>query len=173
MSYFGQTYLAGAWDEDHDAIEQLISWKNNHYLSLNFNNVHDLKQSRDTSLACSIKQSLSERMDMCELFALIVSSKTMVVNKGSCRYCKNYVSENYCRVLSKTPVNKSFIEFECDKARKAFDEFRMKIIVLYNSCEVNQSYCPEVLREIGCHVAMKDVYGHFDYNKVKNAFENV
>ena len=70
MNYYRtKTDLAGAWDEDHDAIEQLYKWNENDFYSFEFKNVHDYTQSRDSSLACSIKGSLSDRMDRCKMFS--------------------------------------------------------------------------------------------------------
>ena len=52
----------------------------------------------------------------------------------------------------------------------------MKIVVLYNAASVDKSKCPEKLRSVGNHVAMKSYNNiwndyRFDYNKVKQAIE--
>lgn len=170
MNYYRtKTYLAGAWDEDHDAIEQLYKWNENDFYSFEFKNVHDYTQSRDSSLACSIKGSLSDRMDRCKMFILVVGEKTNRVTKGSCVHCRNYRPwYNYC-LSSKVQVNKSFVEFECDRAKRDYNEGKIKILVLYNSSYVFKDRCPESLRDIGTHAAMK-TGEYFDYQKVKTAF---
>ncbi len=169
MNYRTKTYLAAAWDEDHDAIEKLYSWNDNDYYSLEFRNIHDFKQSRDDSLPCSIKDSLSKRMDMCKLFILIVGEKTNKVTKGFCSHCRNYRSWSaYCS-SSKMQGNKSYIDFECDRAKRDYNDGKIKILVLYNSSYVYRDRCPESLRNIGIHQAMK-TNGLYDYQKVKTAF---
>ena len=76
--YRTKTYVAGAWTEDQDAIEELYKWNESAKYELSFVNVHDFKSARDGSLNCSIRKSLSERMDMCKHFVLIVGNKTKV-----------------------------------------------------------------------------------------------
>lgn len=166
MDFGTKTYIATAWDEDQDAIQQLLEWSENSCLFFEFKNIHDYKQSRDTSLSCSIKKSLSERMDMCKLFVLIVGDKTTSVTKGSCTYCRYY---RYSEKTTCTPTNKSFIEYECDKAKRDYERGKIKILVLYNSSSIYKYKCPESLRNIGYHCAMKE-QGVYNYKKVKLAF---
>ena len=47
----------------------------------------------------------------------------------------------------------------------------MKIVVLYNSSIEEKWKCPEILRNRGTHVAMKDRFGKYDYYAVKEALE--
>lgn len=169
MNYRTKTYIAAAWDEDYDAIEQLYKWNDNDYYSLEFKNVHDFIQSRNGSLPCSIKESLSKRMSMCKLFILIVGDYTDVVRKGYCLYCKNFqYNSSYC-LSSKLQSSKSFIDFECDRAKRDYCNNEIKILILYNSSYVKKWKCPESLRNIGVHEAMKS-NGSYDYQKVKKAF---
>jgi len=106
---------------------------------------------------------------MCKLFILIVGEKTNRVTKGFCSYCRNYRSWSaYCS-SSKLQGNKSFIDFECDRAKKDYLDRKIKILVLYNSSYVFKDRCPESLRYIGVHQEMK-TNGIYDYKKVKNAF---
>ena len=159
--YRNKTYVAGAWDEDQDAISQLYEWNDNDKYSLEFKNIHDFHQSRDTSLPCNIKKNLSNRMDNCNMFILIVGPKTNSVTRGSCFHCTEY---NYCKNSDTASIsNKSFVAFECDKARVEYDNHKIAILVLYNSSYVNKEYCPESLRDVGCHIAMKTPVN--DWNK--------
>ena len=64
MYYRTKTYLAGDWTGDSNAIETLKEWNRNKYLTLSFVDAHDFKSARDTSLNCTIKASLKQRMDM-------------------------------------------------------------------------------------------------------------
>lgn len=164
MIYRTRTYIAGARDEDEDAINQLYKWKNSNYWSLDFVDAHEFVQSRDTSNSCSIKHSLCDRMQHSKLFVLIVGPKTNKVKSGSCLYCSHYYNGR-CYSGNSLSFN-SFIEYECDKAIRD----GMKIIVLYNSSYVCKDWCPQIIKYKGIHVAMKNAYG-WDYTKVKAAFD--
>jgi hypothetical protein len=70
--------------------------------------------------------------------------------------------------------NRSFIQYECDKAVKA----GLKIIVLYNYANVDRSKCPEAVRYRGEHLAAYhlDYSGYaprkvWNYQSIKNAIE--
>ncbi|MDO4842480.1 MAG: hypothetical protein Q3982_07390, partial [Phoenicibacter congonensis] len=92
MAYRTKTYIAGDWDGDKDAIDQLYKWKESKYLSLDFVDAHDLHQARDTSLNCSIKKSLQLRLDVSKRFVLIVGEKTKNLRSGGCQLCSSYNS---------------------------------------------------------------------------------
>ncbi len=164
MYYKTRTYVTGAWDEDADAITQLYKWKESNYWSLDFVDAHEFKQARDTSNPCNIKKSLCDRMEHSKLFVLVVGPKTKSVNSGSCRYCSHYFN-NRCYSGGNVSFD-SFIDYECSKAVRD----HMRIIVLYNSNYVFKDLCPEVIRNYGIHIPIKNSYG-WDYYTVKNAFE--
>lgn len=170
MYYRTRTYIAADWDGDQSAVEVLYSWNNNKYLSLSFTNAHDLMQARDTSLNCSIKKSLKERMDASKTFVLIVGDNTASVRSGSCAYCKSYNSwGKYC-ARGYSVDYRSYIEYECDKAVEA----GVKIVVLYNSWQVDRNKCPQVLRNRGNHVSMwhwQNDQWQWDYQAIKNAIQ--
>lgn len=79
MFYRTRTYLAGDWDGDKNLIQQIYDWKRSGYLALDFTDAHDLTQSRDGSLNCTIKESLSKRMNESKTFVLVVGDKTNAV----------------------------------------------------------------------------------------------
>ncbi len=167
MVHRTKTYIAADWDNDFDAVERLHKWNDNPFYSkLDFVDVHEFVQARDTSLYCTIKRSLNERMDMSKTFILIVGSKTNSVTKGGCQYCERYVNlpwRPYCQ--SGNSVNyKSYIEHECELAIKN----ELYIVVLYNSNYVYKELCPKVIRDIGVHTAMKE-NGTYSYWKVRDA----
>lgn len=169
MIYRTKTYIAADWTGDVDSIEQLRKWNDSNYWSLSFVDVHEVKQARDSSLNCSIKRSLKERMDVSKTFILIVGNNTKTVSSGACRYCQSYNSwGKYC-ARGYSVDEKSYIEYECLEAIKA----RIKIVVLYNSTIVNKDKCPDILQLFGTHVAMvyKGTDGklYWNYNAVKNA----
>lgn len=68
-----------------------------------------------------------------------------------------------------------YIKYECDEALAAYNEGKMKIIVLYNSCSFNRSRCLEMLRNIGIHAPMGKVADdgkcYYNYQLVKDAFD--
>ena len=78
-----KTYIAGDWDNDYDAVEQLRKWNDGKYWSLSFVDAHDMTQSSDASQNCSIKKSLALRMDASKTFVLIVGDKTASLRSGS------------------------------------------------------------------------------------------
>lgn len=169
MVYRTKTYVAADWDSDFDAVEQLKKWKESQHWGLSFVDAHDFKQARDSSLNCSIKRSLKERMDASKRFVLIVSDHTNTVTGGSCRYCTSYYSRYGLCLRGYTVDLRSYIKFECDKAVEA----GIKIVVLYKSTSIDRSKCPEAVRYQGTHAAMlKRSCGkmEWDYSAVKSAF---
>lgn len=177
------TYIAGDWDNDKDAIDQLKRWNESNHWGLRFKDVHELTSSRDTSRACSIKNSLRERMSVSKTFVLVVGDSTKYLRKGSCEYCPekrwsslygiNYCSKGY------SYDTKSFVDYEIDQAIKAYNEGKMDIIVLYKAATVNKEKCPSAIWNYGYHTGMKSTqyypYTHidWDYGKVKAAFDSL
>ena len=168
MYYRTRTYIAADWSGDYDAVEQLHKWNNSKHWSLSFTDAHDLMQARDSSLNCSIKASLNKRLDVSKTFVLIVGSNTKTVRSGSCQYCGSYNSYTSRCAKGYYVDYRSYIEYECEKAVRD----GLKIVVLYNAASVNKSKCPDILKNIGTHVAMcfyNDGQYYWDYQSVKNA----
>lgn len=165
MVYRTKTYVAGDWTGDKDAIQKLYSWKESNFYNLDFVDAHEFHQSNDDSLNCSIKNNLRIRMNGSKKFILIVGEKTNTVTAGSCVHCSDYNSFKSSCSRGLTTSRKSYIQYECDKAYR--DD--MEIIVLYNYSYRAYSKCPEILKNIGKHVAMKKSDGTWDYNAVKEA----
>ena len=168
MAYRTKTYIAGDWDGDRDAIDQLYKWRENNRLSLDFIDAHNLHQSRDTSLNCSIKASLRQRLDASKRFVLVVGNKTKDLRSGGCQLCSSYNRWNHACARGHHVDYRSYVEYECEKAKND----GLDIVVLYNSIFVNINKCPDCLRRFGKHVAMqcyRDGKCHWDYNAVKDA----
>ncbi len=146
--YRTKTYIAGDWSGDRDLINQLYLWNSSNYWSLNFADAHELVQSRDTSRYCTIKSSLTDRLNSSKTFVLIVGEQTRNLTKGGCQYCDSYNSWNQRCVRGYNVDYRSYIEYECEKAKN--DD--LKIVVIYNSCSVKKEKCPEILRDTGNHV---------------------
>lgn len=163
-----KTYIAGDWDNDYDAVEQLRKWNDGKYWSLSFVDAHDVTQSSDASQNCSIKKSLALRMDASKTFVLIVGDKTASLRSGSCSYCDSYSAYSHSCMRGNGVSMKSFIEYECEKAKR--DD--LKIVVLYYAAAVDRDKCPDVLRWSGVHAPMlKRMNGelYWDYQSVKDA----
>lgn len=168
MAHRTKTYIAGDWDGDKDAIEQLHKWNDSNFWSLSFTDAHDLTQARDSSLNCSIKSSLATRLDASKTFVLIVGANTKTVRSGGCQYCGSYNSRTGSCTRGYYVDLRSYVEYECDKASRD----GLKIVVLYNAASVDKLKCPESLKNCGTHVAMcylKDRQYYWDYQAVKNA----
>ena len=137
---------------------------------IKFLDAHQLQQSYDSSLACSIKKSLKYRMDNSYKFVLIVGAHTETVSKGGCQLCPSYNSYGKYCVKGYNVDYRSFIKFECDKAI----EGGLRIVVLYNSTKVDRDLCPEVVRYKGTHQKMifRGIDGklYWDDNAITEAF---
>lgn len=169
-TYRTRTYLAADWDGDKNAIEKLHEWNNGKKWSLSFTDAHDLTQSSDDSLNCSIKASLDKRMNVSKTFVLIVGSNTKSRRAGKCTYCANY--KNSKCSTGHTVSNDSFIEYECKKAVR--DSKYLKLVILYNAATVDKAKCPDAIKDYGTHAAMqkmKDGKHVWDYQSVKTALE--
>lgn len=176
MSSYGvyrtKTYIAGDWDGDANAIQKLYDWKKSDWYNLDFVDSHSLTQARDSSLNCSIKRSLKERLDVSKTFVLVVGKNTNSVRAGQCAYCPGYRTYYYSLPScshNNSIDNRSYIEYECDKAKEA----GIKIVVLYNNSTVDRSKCPESLRNTGMHLPMcyrgHDGKEYWDYQSIKDA----
>jgi len=163
MTYRTKTYIAGDWTGDKNAIEQLYKWKESNFWNLDFNDAHEITQSSDDSLNCSIKASLRQRLNVSKTFVLVVGANTKSLRAGKCSYCpKNGECGN--------STNKSYIEYECDKAVRD----GLKIIVLYNAATADKTKCLDIVKIASTHVAMQrivDGQREWDYQAVKKALE--
>lgn len=168
MVYRTKTYIAGDWDGDKDAVDQIYKWNNSNFWSLSFTDAHDLTQARDNSLNCSIKSSLATRLDASKTFVLIVGSSTKNVRSGSCQYCASYNSWTGACARGYSVDLRSYVEYECDKAKRD----GLKIVSLYNAASVDKSKCPDTIKSTGTHVPMcyfENGKYYWDYQAVKAA----
>jgi hypothetical protein len=171
MNYRTKTYIAADWTGDKDAIDQLHKWNDSNYWDLSFQDAHDLTQSSDDSLNCSIKASLAKRLDVSKTFVLIVGENTKSVRSGGCQLCGSYNSWTKSCARNYNVDYRSYIEYECEKAIRD----NLSIIVMYNAATVDKSKCPDAVKNIGKHIAMcyyKEGKYYWDYNAVKNALSS-
>ena len=171
MVYRTKTYIAADFDNDKDAVDILHKWNDSNYWSLHFKDAHELQQSYDSSLYCSIKRSLKMRLDASKTFVLIVGDKTNCVTKGGCQNCSYYNSRTKLCLNNRSIDYRSYIKYECDEAVKA----GIKIVVLYNKTQVDKSLCPDAVKNIGTHQRMyykgTDSNYYWDYQGIKKAIE--
>lgn len=168
MVYRTKTYIAGDWDGDKDAIDQLHKWNDGNFWSLSFADAHDLTQARDNSLNCSIKSSLATRLNASKTFVLIVGSATKTVRSGGCQYCDSYNSWTGACARGYSVDLQSYVEYECEKAVRD----GLKIVALYKAASLDKSKCPDAVKSTGTHVPMcylKDGKYYWDYQAVKDA----
>lgn len=62
MPYRTRIYITGEWDGDSDAIGQIYTWNAGNKWSFHFVDAHSFRQCYDSSMPCTIKNSLSERI---------------------------------------------------------------------------------------------------------------
>ncbi len=176
MVYRTKTYIAGDWTGDSDLIEKLNEWNKNNHLGLNFVNVHEVTQSSDDYLKCTIKRSLRKRLSISKTFVLIVGEKTKHLRSGSCSLCRHYCSliqPPFC-LRNNIIDNRSYIEFECEMALEDYQDGKIKkIIVIYNGLtRPDYNRCPSILQNIGLHIAsdyIEDGVHKWAYLRIKNA----
>lgn len=168
-----RTYIAADWDGDRDLVDQLHRWNDSDYWGLHFPDAHELMQSRDTSKACSIKESLRKRLECSKTFVLIVGDSTCYVTKGSCRFCPSYNSYTKHCARGRGVDNLGFVQYECRYTWS--HQAVMRIVVLYNSAIVNRNKCPVLLRNVGVHVPALHFDSRlgraWDYQAVRRAIE--
>ena len=149
MVYRTRTYIAADWTGDIEIVNKLREWNNSGYYRLDFTDAHDLKSARDSSLPCTIKRSLAERLNGSKTFVLIVGKDTKNLTKGGCRYCSSYSAWYGSCSRGNSVDNRSYIEYECEKAIKD----GLKIVVIYNYANVDRSKCPDCIKYSGTHIS--------------------
>lgn len=143
MTLRTKAYIAG----DSDLIQRIYGWNEGSSWSLSFSDAHELAQSRDTSLPCSIKRSRKERLDASCTFVLIVGGKTSSLTAGGCRNRRSYSVYGHCH-RSGSIDHRGFIDYECEYAEKN----RLRVVVIYSSCKVDREKCPSSVRYVGTHI---------------------
>lgn len=162
------TYIAADFDNDENAVNH-IHWMKDKGI-IRFKDAHEIQQSNDSSLFCSIKRSLKFRLDNSYKFVLIVGDHTNTVTKGGCQQCESYNSYGKYCARGYSVDYRSYVKYECDKAL----ENELEIVVLYNSTIVDRELCPEVVRWKGLHKSMiyrgNDGKLYWDDSSIKMAF---
>lgn len=170
MPYRTRTYIAADWTGDKEVVDQLRKWNDSNYWGLSFIDAHDLTSARDTSLPCTIKESLRERLSRSKTFVLIVGDQTSSLTKGGCRYCSDYSSYfGSCNRGHKVDY-RSYIQYECEYAARNIP----KVVVIYNRASVSRPMCSEAVRYEGEHVPAyywENGKLYWNYQGIKAAIE--
>lgn len=170
MPYRTRTYIAADWTGDKDVVDQLRKWNDSNYWGLSFIDAHDLISARDTSLPCTIKESLRERLSRSKTFVLVVGDQTSSLTKGGCRYCSDYSSYFGSCNRGHGVDHRSYIQYECEYAARNIP----KVVVIYKRASVSRSMCPEAVRNEGEHVPAYCWEGgvlKWNYQGIKAAIE--
>lgn len=120
----------------------LRSWNDDPNNPVKFRDVHNITQARDTSLNCSIKESLRQRMSICKRYVLVVGQNTSSLRSGYCSYCKSYNSHTRSCARGYSVEYKSYIEYEYELAL----HHGIEIIAIYNSYICNRELLPSPLQ---------------------------
>ena len=177
--YRTKTFISGDWTGDRDLIDKLKEWNNSDSLGLSFVDVHEVTHSSDSSLPCSIKKSLRQRLSISKTFVLIVGKETKSLTKGACRNCGLYQTGGFYSIpscLNRSSIdNRSFIQYECEMALKDYNAGEIKrIVVIYNGLiNPDKSRCPDVMKGVGKHIG-SDTYNSngvrcWNYSEIKKA----
>ena len=170
-----KTFISGDWTGDRNLINTLKEWNDNDKLGLSFVDVHEVTQSSDSSLYCSIKKSLRQRLKISKTFVLIVGENTKTLTKGSCRYCSLYLSGRASCLHGGNIDYRSYIQFECEMAVKDYiDNELKKIVVIYNGkLNPDRSLCPDAIKWYGTHIGSDriglDGKRYWNYSGIKEA----
>ena len=170
MHYRTRTYIAADWTGDIEVVDQLRKWNASDHWGLSFIDAHDLTSARDTSLPCTIKESLRKRLSRSKTFVLIVGDQTSSLTKGGCRYCSDYLSLFAICDRRHKLDHRSFIRYECGYAAANIP----KIAVIYNRASVSRPMCPEAVRNLGNHVPAHYCNNgklYWNYQGIKSAIE--
>lgn len=76
MAHKNHAYLCFDGDEDIHYYYLMKAWHENEKFDFEFENAHDLMQSRDSSLEETIKRSLRERMKHSDKMVVLIGEKT-------------------------------------------------------------------------------------------------
>ena len=166
-----RTYIAGEWDGDSDAIEQIYKWNEGDKWNLHFVDAHGFKQCYDSSLPCTIKASLSERLSRSKTFVLVVGNNTKSARKGSCYYanCNNkgynfFTAQTTCNVDGKNYSTESFIDYECRHAYNAW---------LHDDIEGWTRYSLERARKVYEYITNEYGIDYFNYMYTPVFYDNI
>ena len=143
-------YITADWEEDQSVVTQIERWNQKQggtYLILKD---VDLLDEMEGEWSCFAKASLKQAIQECDIFLLVVGEETLSVKEGSCSLCENYRSFSGNCAHGRITDKRGFLEYQCALAK----ELNKKIIVLYALDCVDKSKCPQVVREIGVHMAM-------------------
>jgi len=81
MAYRNKVFVSFDGDNDIHYYRLTKAWKQNDRTDFNFNDAHDIKQARDTSLEVTIKRSLRDRLLNSKIFVILIGERTRYLTK--------------------------------------------------------------------------------------------
>lgn len=81
MAYRNKVFVSFDGDNDIHYYRLMKAWKQNDRTDFNFNDAHDIKQARDTSLEATIKRSLRDRLLNSKIFVILIGERTRYLTK--------------------------------------------------------------------------------------------
>ncbi len=143
-------HTAADWEQDLSVVNQIEKWTQSQSGKYLISRDLDLLDDMEGEWFCFAKASLKQAIDESDIFLLVVGEETLSVMEGSCSLCENYRSFSGNCAHGRVTDKRGFLEFQCATAK----ELNKKIIVLYSMNVVDKSKCPQVIRELGQHIAM-------------------
>ena len=140
-------YIAGDFDRDKEIVDQILAWSKVLWKPFKFHDTHEIQQSSDESLPCSIKESLTYRLKQSDVFVLIVGDQTDSSTQGSYQYCESYDNRGYYH-RGKSVTSKSYIHFKCRRTV----ELNLRIVVIYPPTNIEKEKCPKEVRYLAKHL---------------------
>lgn len=126
--FFMKCYTCFDGDEDIHYYRLMQAWHKNEKFDFTFDNAHELKQARDTSLEETIKRSLRDRLKASDVFIVLVGTKTKNLFK--------------------------FVRWEIDQAISL--NIPIIVINLNSKKAIDSELCPPILREkLAIHIPFK------------------
>lgn len=166
-----KTYIAEDLNTNKNLIVKLYEWNKTNNLNLSLIDDDEIIQASDSTLCCKIKKSIREQLNLSKTFVLIVGKQTSTVRNGVCFVCpfyRNYLARpNNCS-QGNSIDERSYVQYECEKAVKDFNAgFLRNIVVIYNGHKTpKRDKCPEVIRWKGIHIGSDslDEQGEISWN---------
>jgi hypothetical protein len=81
MAYRNKVFISFDGDNDIHYYRLMKAWKQNDKTDFSFNDAHDIKQARDTSLEETIKRSLRDRLNNSRVFVILIGERTRYLTK--------------------------------------------------------------------------------------------
>ena len=148
-----QMFITADWEQDQSVVTQIEQWNQKQGEKYLISKDLELLEDMEGEWFCFAKACLRQAIQETDIFLFVVGEDTLSVKEGCCPFCENYRSFSGNCAHGRITDKRGFLEFQCAVAK----ELHKKIIVLYHMDFVDKSKCPQLIREIGQHIAMQMV----------------